>query len=121
MTSQKKLLFEWVRMGDIAGVKAALASGANIHANDDLALRQAAHNGHAEIVSLLLAAGANPVIALENTHQADRGDVVTTLDACAAALTSAQRAALLDASRPGELVQLRAIAASTEKRGAVRR
>jgi len=102
-------------------VSLLLAADANVHANNDAALRYAAASGHAEIVNRLLAAGANPVIALENTSQADRGDVVTTLDACAAVLTSEQRAALLAISRPGEFVQLRAIAASAVKHRTMRR
>ncbi len=45
--------------GDLPAVKAALKNGANIHANDDVALRWAAANGHFEIVALLLENGAN--------------------------------------------------------------
>jgi len=58
---------------------------------------------------------------LENTPKADRGDVVTTLDACAAVLTSEQRGALLAVSHPGEFVQLRALAVSAEKQRVLHR
>jgi len=102
-------------------VNLLLAADADVHAHDDEALRWAARKGHAEIVNRLLAAGANPVITLENTPEADRGDVVTALDACAAVLSQDQRTALLDISRPGEFVRLRAIVASAAKHRAVRR
>jgi len=107
--------------GQAEVVRLLLAAGANVHANCDAALRCAAAHGHAEVVHILLAAGANPVITLENTLKVDRGDVVTTLDGCAAALTQEQRAALLAASRPNEFVRLRAIAAAAVKHRAVRR
>lgn len=45
--------------GDLAGVKAALAAGADVHANDDEALCQAAKHGYLEIVETLVAAGAD--------------------------------------------------------------
>jgi len=181
MTLPEEALIRSARFGDIAGVKAALASGANIHANDDLALRRAVYHGHDEMVSRLLAAGANvhanndaalrwaayqghakivnrllaadanvhadhddalrwaaikghietvslllaavadPVVAFENASEGDRCNVANALDACAAALTSVQRGALLATSFPGEFVQLRAIAASAEKHRAIHR
>jgi len=180
MTRQKKSLIESARMGDIDGIKAALAAGANIHADDDAlywaachghvevvrlllaaganvhvhddgalrwaadqgrtnvvrvllaaranihadddaALRWAAKNSHTDVVRVLLAAGASPSIALKNTPEDDRGDVTTTLDACATVLSQEQRTELLDLSRPGELVRLRAIVASSEKRCGLRR
>jgi len=102
-------------------VNLLLAAGANIHANNDAALRYAAYHGHAEIVNRLLAAGADPVVAFENAPEGDRCNVANALDACAAVLTSAQRAALLAVSRPGELVQLRAIAAAAAKHRAIHR
>jgi len=73
------------------------------------------------VVRILLAAGADPAIALKNTIKVLRDGVVATLDACAAVLISDQRTALLAVAHPDEFVQLRAIAASTEKRSAVRR
>jgi len=102
-------------------VNLLLVAGANIHANNDQALYWAAIGHHDTTVCLLLAAGAGPAVALQNAPKNARNHVVTMLDAHAAALTSKQRTALLAVSRPGELVQLRAIAASTEKRSAVRR
>ncbi|WP_276968260.1 ankyrin repeat domain-containing protein [Metallibacterium scheffleri] len=149
MNPQEKALIESARLGDIDGVKAALAAGArasngaalywaatqghaeilsrllaagaNVHANRDAALRCAAARGHAEIARCLMAAFADPVIALKSALKSNRNDVVAMLDACAAVLTSAQRAALLAVAHPDEFVQLRAIAASTEKQRAIRR
>jgi len=43
------------------------------------------------------------------------------LDACAATLSQAQRAALLAISRPDEFVKLRTIATSTAKHNVIRR
>ena len=40
-------------------VKDALEQGANVHTNDDLALRLASNNGHTEVIKLLLDAGAD--------------------------------------------------------------
>jgi len=122
MTPQEKTLIESARMGDIDGVKAALAADANIHADHDEALRWGADHGHAEVVSLLLAAGADPAVALKSAIEKDRGNnVATTLDACAAVLSKEQRAALLSISRPSEFVQSRAIAASAVKHRTMRR
>ena len=44
--------------GEVDGVRAALAAGADVHARDDAALRLAAYTGHAEVVRMLLDAGA---------------------------------------------------------------
>src|ERR1039458_1920882 len=46
-------------IGDTRTVRLLLASGADEHAKDDLALRLAAENGYTEIVQALLAAGAD--------------------------------------------------------------
>jgi hypothetical protein len=40
-----------------------LAAGANVHARDDAALREAVHGGHDAVAARLLAAGANAVAA----------------------------------------------------------
>jgi len=85
------------------------------------ALRWAAYHGHVDVVYVLLTAGANPAVALENVIKEDRSDVAATLDACATVLSQEQRTELLAVSRPNEFIQLRAIAASTEKHRAVRR
>ena len=45
--------------GSLICVKWLLANGANVHAQDDLALRYASQKGHFEVVKLLLDAGAD--------------------------------------------------------------
>jgi hypothetical protein len=45
--------------GDADAVRILLATGANVHAQDDRALDWAARDGHTETVKALLAAGAN--------------------------------------------------------------
>jgi len=151
MAPQEKALITAANTENVAGISAALAAGANIHANGDAAmlcaaaggrvgaigrllaanadihvnleapLRWAAIGHHDTTVRLLLAAGADPVVALKNTHKNDRGNVVTILDACADVVTSEHRAALLAISRQDEFVQLRAIAESPEKHRAIHR
>jgi len=121
MTLQEEALIESARVGNIDDVKAALAAGADVHADHDDALRCAAASGHAEVVRVFLAVGGDPIIALKNTIADDRSDVVTTPDGCVAALSQDQRTALLDISRPGEFVRSRAIVASAAKHRAVRR
>jgi len=49
----QQALIESARMGNIDGIKAALAAGADIHADHDDALRWAAASGHAEVVRVL--------------------------------------------------------------------
>ena len=55
------------RAGDAAGVRAALARGADLNAKDDVdygstALVKAASKGHTEVVQILLAEGADSEI-----------------------------------------------------------
>lgn len=45
--------------GDLPGVQAALAAGANVHARDEHALRWAAQFGHLAVVECLITAGAD--------------------------------------------------------------
>ena len=52
-------LIEYARNGDLQKVQLLLDKGADIHANDDEALRWASSNGHLEVVRLLLSNGAN--------------------------------------------------------------
>jgi ankyrin repeat protein len=53
------LLFKLIEAGFLPGVKKALEMGADIHANDDYALRWASYSGHSDIVELLLKNGAD--------------------------------------------------------------
>lgn len=52
-------LIEEARDGDVKTVQTLLASGADIHAQDDLALCWAAEKGRTSAVQMLLTAGAN--------------------------------------------------------------
>ena len=54
-----RLLFDAASIGNNALVAFLLDHGANIHGQNDLALRWAAENGHTETVKLLLDRGAN--------------------------------------------------------------
>lgn len=47
------------KAGDITSIKRTLLAGADIHADDDVALRLAANNGHKNVVDRLLKAGAD--------------------------------------------------------------
>jgi len=62
MDKRANELVDAARTGDIAGVKAAISAGANVNLPDDRnghALPRAAANGHAEVVGVLIAAGAD--------------------------------------------------------------
>lgn len=54
-----KQLIDAAKSGDLPGVQAALAAGADVNAEDYYALRLAAEYGHVSVVSCLLAAGAD--------------------------------------------------------------
>jgi len=123
MTPQQALT-ECTCIGNADGVKAALAALAAdvaVHAKDDEALRWAVFYGQTDVVRILLATGADPVVVLKNAIGGDRNKVATTLDGCVDVLNQEQRAALLAPSPPNEFIQLRAINISAEKRRAARR
>jgi ankyrin repeat protein len=52
-------LIDACRRRNLSAVKACVEQGADIHADDDVALRWAADNGHLEIVKYLIEQGAN--------------------------------------------------------------
>jgi ankyrin repeat protein len=54
-----KLLINACRDGDLELVKYCLREGANIHAQNDFALRWASQNGHIEVVKYLVSQGAD--------------------------------------------------------------
>jgi ankyrin repeat protein len=56
---EEDLLWICAQEGKVEFVKYLLDAGADVHANNDLALRLASEYGHTEIVKLLLDAGAN--------------------------------------------------------------
>jgi ankyrin repeat protein len=53
------MLIDHARAGRVKMVKAVLADGVNVHAQNDCALFWASYNGHVDVVKVLLAAGAN--------------------------------------------------------------
>jgi len=129
MALQEEALIESARVGDIDGVRAALAADADVHADDDFALRWAAGNGHSDVVRTLLAAGANvhadgdralrwaatrghaevvhlllaadadPLAVWANARRSERPYLAATLVACAGVLTPNQRTALAAESK----------------------
>jgi len=59
LVSCKAGYIETAENGHSEIVKLLIESGANIHADNDYAVRWAAKNGHSEIVKLLIESGAN--------------------------------------------------------------
>lgn len=59
MSDLAEQLYSAAQNGDVPGLQAALAAGADVHYADDYALQMAAFYGHAAVVEYLLAAGAN--------------------------------------------------------------
>lgn len=59
MSDIDKQLVEAARAGGLAGVKTALAAGANIHADEERALQVAADNRHLHVLEYLLSQGAD--------------------------------------------------------------
>ena len=53
------ILIQAVLMGHITTVRLMLKAGANVHADNDYALRRAVYNGHTDMVQLLLEHGAD--------------------------------------------------------------
>jgi ankyrin repeat protein len=78
-----KQLIEASQNGYVDVVKVLLAAGANVHVNNDYALRVASENGHVDVVKVLLAAGANVHVyndyALRWASDNGRVDVVLAL------------------------------------------
>lgn len=59
MNLDEKLLFEYVKTGDLEGVRKLLDFGINVCISDNSALRRASENGYVRIVELLLEHGAD--------------------------------------------------------------
>ena len=59
MREKNELLISAAAKGNGFEVQEALALGADIHANNDMALRWTAYNGHTGTVALLLDRGAD--------------------------------------------------------------
>ena len=55
----RELLAKSTEIGFLPGVKLALERGADVHADNDGALRWASKNGHKDVVELLLKNGAD--------------------------------------------------------------
>lgn len=79
MRDLDRKLTQAAKQGDLAALRAALAAGADVHAENDHALRQAAYDGDLTIVQCLLDAGAD-VHAADNAALRDavsRGHLAT--------------------------------------------
>jgi len=68
--SPRDKLITGAKEGLIWLVQNALDAGADVHTDNDTALRIASYNGYTEIVKLLLDAGANPFANSVLTHDA---------------------------------------------------
>ena len=88
-------------------VKDALAAGADVHAEDDYALRWASKNGHVEVVKVLLAVGADvharDDYALQWASKNGHVEVVKVLLAAGADVHAGDDYALQWASRNGHI------------------
>ena len=86
-------------------IRELIAAGADVHANDDAALRWAAGRGHEEIVKLLIAAGADvhadDDVALRRAADKGHEEVVKTLLAAGADVHANDDAALRWAASNG--------------------
>jgi len=107
------------RYGHTEIVGMLLAVGANVHADGGHALYKAAYYGHAETARILLAAGADPMALWSSADEAARVHIRPTLDACADAMTPAQRNTL--AKQSGQWVRLHALIDSTSRSKALHR
>lgn len=85
--------------GHVDVVRCFIDHGADVHAENDDALRVAALNGRPGIMRLLLAAGADPQAAWVHSLAYQQQRMVAAFDACAAAMSPSQRAALAAESR----------------------
>jgi len=113
-------LWEAVESGDLQLAQDLLIAGADVHAFADQVLRSAAIRGHIQMVQLLLNSGADPVNAWSvATSSSARQRIATTLDACADAMTTAQRIEL--AERSAHFVRMRAMAQAAHRRGHLQR
>jgi len=143
MNPTEASLYDAVKIGNIAEVKAALAAGVNPHNNDgeclreaafrgyteimqiflvagsdvhafgDAALRWAALRGHIDAVRLLLAAGGDPVTAWATSQRINRRALAAALEQCADAMTPDQRNALSKKSKM--LTRLQAYTHSSQR------
>lgn len=82
-------------------MRGLIAAGADVHALRDDALYQAAKGGHAEVVQVLLDAGADRHCPLAGKIAQERGhfDVLTTLGLCHPRSSKQQRANLKPVAR----------------------
>jgi hypothetical protein len=101
------ILIKSSQAGFLPGVKLALKSGADVHADNDIALRWAAQYGHIDVVKVLLDAGANVHAcndaALRWAAQYGHIDVVKVLLDAGANVHACNDAALRWAARNGHV------------------
>jgi len=100
-------------------VSCLLAAGADVHDNDDASLRWAASGGHVGVVRILLAAGADPVTAWMTSAASSQDKIADSLDACAEAIRPEQRTLL--AQKSAHFIRLQALARSASCRQGLRR
>jgi len=105
--------------GRIEVIRLLLAAGADIHFNGDEALRRAAIYSHPAAVRLLLANGADPLVAWLTGDRSEQHDMIEALEACADDLTPAQRVALTKES--DLFVHMRATLTSSEQQHRLQR
>ena len=82
MSDLDEQLFKASEWGDLTKVKQLIENGADIHAQNDRALRLSAHYGHLDTVKYLVEHGADQKILFEKWNQQQIAKVFLEIDDC---------------------------------------
>lgn len=115
MSDLNQQLIDAAGYGDLAGVRAALAAGADIHTESDFPLQSATRAGHLEIVEFLITAGAevnaDDSLALRWAAEVGHLAIVHCLFGAGATVDAGYGAALYAAAEGGHADVVRVILA----------